>query len=240
MKPENPYDNSPEVLLDFFAKVDKYSKQIAIAGIALAALIIGLGVGFQVLYLLAGVSGIAVYTFFPEQMEQWFDDNQALLLGGACGFLYAGPLGLAIGGWLGHFLNQKYLQFSEKANQLSKIFKPFSYVSNLTTTLFPSLKTSAKKETPALQTQAIISESENVSSSHRWLNQVGSFIGTQVASVTHSLAQPTAFVMNLPLFRSKTTAPIEEDEDNDLYYDCFDHFVNEKFDEPLKEKLSVH
>lgn len=87
--------------------------------------------GFPALYTI-GATLAGAYVLYPDQIEAWFESHQTQLLGASLGFLHSGLVGLAVGGWLGHFLNKKVNQASEKVHQVVETVKPvatpFRYV----------------------------------------------------------------------------------------------------------------
>lgn len=80
--------------------------------------------GIPAIYLGVSVGAIGAYQLYQERATTWFEKNQPLLLGGSLGFLYAGPLGMLAGGWLGHYINQKINAATQAVNHVVETVRP--------------------------------------------------------------------------------------------------------------------
>lgn len=120
------------------------SKQYSLIGLGIASLGIAGFFGLQTLYLSATVAALGAYALFPEKVGNFVKNNRPLLLGGAVGFLWWGPLGMLTLGYLGHFLSEKYDQATQKAEQvlntLNYAAEPVRVIGNAPRSLWNSFK----------------------------------------------------------------------------------------------------
>ncbi len=100
------------------------TKKVAAIGAGLTLSSASLIFGLPVLYTTLGATMAGAYVLYPNEVEAWFEAHQTPLLGASLGFLHSGPIGLAIGGWLGHFVNKKVNQASERVHQVVETVKP--------------------------------------------------------------------------------------------------------------------
>ncbi|MGD9591357.1 MAG: hypothetical protein AB7V32_02430, partial [Candidatus Berkiella sp.] len=127
-------------------KVDDALKKYALAIITIASLGVTLLLGPQALYFVIGVGAIATFAIYPDI------DPEYSLWGAIFGAMYAGPLGLLAGAFMGYYLGQKY----EKARRaVDKIATPINTILNIPTSIKNSVSgaitslTSYFKSTPA-------------------------------------------------------------------------------------------
>ncbi len=97
---------------------DASIKKYALIGLGVASLGIAGFFGLQALYLSATVGALGAYAIFPEKVGKFVTDNRPTLIGGAIGFLWAGPLGMLALGWLGNIAAQTYQHATQKADEL--------------------------------------------------------------------------------------------------------------------------
>ncbi len=97
---------------------DASIKKYALIGLGVASLGIAGFFGLQALYLSATVGALGAYAIFPEKVGKFVTDNRPMLIGGAIGFLWAGPLGMLALGWLGNIAAQTYQHATHKADEL--------------------------------------------------------------------------------------------------------------------------
>ncbi|MBI2790743.1 MAG: hypothetical protein HYX61_02195 [Gammaproteobacteria bacterium] len=129
------------------------SKQYSLIGLGIASLGIAGFFGLQTLYLSATVAALGAYALFPEKVGNFVKNNRPLLLGGAVGFLWWGPLGMLTLGYLGHFLSEKYDQATQKAEQvlntLNYAAEPVRVIGNAPRSLWNSFKDALNLSTEA-------------------------------------------------------------------------------------------
>lgn len=80
--------------------------------------------GMPAFYLAAGSSLAGAYMLYPTQIENWFTAHQGPLLGASIGFLHSGPVGMAVGGWLGYFVSEKIKKAAHAAQQVVETVRP--------------------------------------------------------------------------------------------------------------------
>lgn len=99
-------------------------KRYAMIGLAMLGMILSLQMGASPLQVVVGLGVLGVYAAFPKEINQWYESNQGILIGGALGFFWAPPFGLPLGALLGHFLHDKYIQILNTANQVKEVVRP--------------------------------------------------------------------------------------------------------------------
>lgn len=74
--------------------------------------------------LLLGFTTGGGFLLYPDEIEQFFDDNTYILLGASLGLISGGGLGFLLGSWLGYFVNNKINQATKIATQVSDKLQP--------------------------------------------------------------------------------------------------------------------
>lgn len=129
------------------------TKKYSLIGLGITSLAIAGFFGLQTLYLSATVAALGAYALFPEKVGNFVKNNRPLLLGGAVGFLWWGPLGMLTLGYVGHFLAEKYEQASQKAEQvlntLNYAAEPVRVLQSAPRSLWNSIKDALNLSTEA-------------------------------------------------------------------------------------------
>lgn len=66
------------------------------------------------------VAGLGSYLMFPDVVEKNIDIHKNAILGGAIGFVFAGPFGFAAGAWATHAIEKKWMQAMEQVHRATE------------------------------------------------------------------------------------------------------------------------
>jgi hypothetical protein len=121
------FENIQNWAMGFWSYAGKGLKKLLLLCFALTTIYFAWVLGNTFVHLLYFVTiGTLVsgYILFPSEFESWFDEHEAKFLGGSCGFITGGFVGLIVGIWLGYYGQKKYLEFTNKANEVKRIAEP--------------------------------------------------------------------------------------------------------------------
>jgi len=128
------------------AKQDAEFKKIALLGLVGVIFAATLTAGANAAFLLIalGAAGAAIY--YHNDFQQWFNAHQTVWIGATAGFFFGGAtfglIGMALGGWLGHFAGQ---QINSAMKVVDTVTAPITYAKDTTHNAWSSLQSRVGK-----------------------------------------------------------------------------------------------
>lgn len=97
-------------------------------------------------YLLMALGGVGAFFYYRSDLDQWLNDHQSIWIGAAAGFFFGGasfgPIGLALGAWLGHAVEQKV---NTAMKVVDKVTAPITYAKETTTSLWNNINSGVSR-----------------------------------------------------------------------------------------------